>query len=305
MKLNKKAIFSLFFLIILLFPFISAQEDGEIINVNKKNAEECIVNSNKIIEEMENQNFSTQRVEDNLEYIKIIYSSQVILESNGRAFDYTLVNPYCEEIKLIKENAYLANDDLKALEKFYEDILVKNNYNTTSVDEIMDEIKLEIINERYEKVPQLTREAYEEISNIESSSTTLAIFYEATTRGIKNFVKKNWMFLLAGLLIFSITFILFQKTISRYILLKKLSNLKLRREHLKKIVSKTQREYFQEGKISEQTFRIKTKKLTELVRDIDREIPLIQEGLAKLKDKNMTKALNNKNPTKKARLFNK
>ena len=45
---------------------------------------------------------------------------------------------------------------------------------------------------------------------------------------------------------------------------------------------KTQREYFNEGSISEGTFNIKIKKLAELVRDIERQIPLLQEGLAKI-----------------------
>ena len=44
---------------------------------------------------------------------------------------------------------------------------------------------------------------------------------------------------------------------------------------------KIQKDYFQEGKIPEGEYNIKTKKYAELIRDIDRQIPLLQEELAK------------------------
>ena len=43
-----------------------------------------------------------------------------------------------------------------------------------------------------------------------------------------------------------------------------------------------QKDYFQYGKIAEGEYNIKTKKFAELIRDIDRQVPLMQEELAKL-----------------------
>jgi hypothetical protein len=44
-----------------------------------------------------------------------------------------------------------------------------------------------------------------------------------------------------------------------------------------------QKNYFQFGTLPEGEYNIKIKKYAELVRDIDRQIPLLQEEMAKLK----------------------
>ena len=45
----------------------------------------------------------------------------------------------------------------------------------------------------------------------------------------------------------------------------------------------TQRDYFQYGKIPEGEYNIKTKRFAELVRDIDRQVPLLKEEIIKLR----------------------
>jgi hypothetical protein len=45
---------------------------------------------------------------------------------------------------------------------------------------------------------------------------------------------------------------------------------------------KSQQDYFQTGKIADSDYKIRAANYAELVRDIDRQVPLIKEELAKL-----------------------
>ena len=46
-------------------------------------------------------------------------------------------------------------------------------------------------------------------------------------------------------------------------------------------MQKTQKEYFQKGSLSESGYQIRSKNFADLVRDIDRQIPLLEEKLIK------------------------
>jgi len=76
---------------------------------------------------------------------------------------------------------------------------------------------------------------------------------------------------------------------------RKIQRLELRKEKILDIIKDAQREYFQDGKMSEGIFNIKTKKLAELIRDIDRQIPMLRERLAELgKRENFNRELKRK-----------
>ena len=47
-------------------------------------------------------------------------------------------------------------------------------------------------------------------------------------------------------------------------------------------MEKTQKEYFQKGNISEADYQLRSKNFATLVRDIDRELPLLEEKLIKV-----------------------
>lgn len=140
-------------------------------------------------------------------------------------------------------------------------------------------------NERYEKVKPLVDKAYTELIDLQSSRTAVGLFYDATSKSLKNFFIKNWIYLTSFLLIILILFFVYKKAISLWITKRKISELELRKKTLKDLLTQTQRDYFNYGKIPESTFHIKTEKLAELIRDIDRQIPLLQEQIVKLSKK--------------------
>ena len=79
------------------------------------------------------------------------------------------------------------------------------------------------------------------------------------------------------------TFLVLNRTIRRKLIEKKLKAVRLRKETLKGIIKQNQDDYFNKGIISEETFYIRNSKLGEMVRDIDRQIPLLLEQKIKLK----------------------
>jgi len=254
-------------------------------NVDEEKAKNCINESRLILIEFIAQNLSIQRVNDSLRQAENLYEAQIALKGKNASFDFSLVLPYCSDINEIKKSAYEARDSFSAFKKFYRESFNNSDINTTSVDIIVNEIKNEMKNERYEKVSHLIDNAYKEITKLQAEFTTLNIFYKSTTRGIKVFFEKNWKFLAIVFLVIIILLFIYYKAISKWLVKRKIRLLELRKKTLKEIIQQTQKDYFQYGKISEGTFSIKTKKLAELIRDIDRQIPLLQENLAKLDKK--------------------
>lgn len=276
--MKKIFILSVFFLcIVALINFVSAAETN--ISVEQQ-AVLCFSQSKQDMKDMQNENFSVLRVNDSIKQMSDLFNAQIVLKEKGSAYDFSPILKYCDEIASIKKTAFISRDDFIALEKFYLESV--EGINTSSIDIIMSEIQQEIANERYEKVGPLVDKAYQEIVNQKSRQTTLNVFYESTTRSIGKFIYKNRYMLIGLILLIAIMIVVYKKAIARWLIKRKINKLELRKKTLKDLIMKTQREYFNEGRISEGTFNIKTKKLAELIRDIERQLPLLQEELLKL-----------------------
>jgi hypothetical protein len=246
----------------------------------EKNASLCLNNSLSIMNEMSDENFSIQRINDSLKEAENLFNAQVVLLEKGRPADFGLITPYCEQIALIRDQAFEIRDSFNALKKFYSDSL-NENMNTSSVDKLIEEIGQEIESERYEKASPLIDEAYQEIINVQATQTNLNLFYKSTTMGIKDFLMDNKYIIIAAVLVI-ITFLLgYRRTINRWSVERKLSRLEIRKKTLRELVMQTQKEYFKDGKISDGIYSIRTKKFAEMIRDIDKEIPLLKEELIK------------------------
>lgn len=280
-KMGREKIFFVFVLIIILnLNYVIGAENNELNVSAEQKARLCLNESRESFYELERDNFSVLRVNDSLNQMDNMFRAQIALKDKKQPYDFSLVIPYCDEIRKIKELALKSKDELIALKKFYTESV--QGLNTTEIDKTIAEAEQEIKNERYEKVKDLIDLAYNQIVNAKSRQTTLNIFYEATTQSIGKFLDKN-KYYLAGFLAFLIAmFLIYKKAVYLWIIKRKINKLELRKKILKELIMKTQKDYFNSGKISEGEFNIKTKKLAELVRDIDKDIPLLQEELAKL-----------------------
>jgi hypothetical protein len=243
-------------------------------------AEQCLVESNQTIFDLTSYNISLTRFNDSYSQASNLYEAQVIIEGRKGKVNYGGVISYCDEIASLKITAVEALDFYKVFLVFYNEN-IDANMNASSVEAVINQINSEISGERYENVLPLIDRGYEEISSVKSEQTALALAYGAAAKGIGGFVKDNWIWLLSIVIFLIVFYLAYRVKIAIWMLNRKLSSLLLRKDTLKRLMSEAQRDYFQYGKIPESEYRIKIKNFGELVRDIDRQIPLIQQDIAR------------------------
>lgn len=289
--------------VFLLFLILNKQlafAQSESPNQTKEDAIKCLNESKRIMERLISLNFSVQRINDSLRKAEDIYIAQLEKEKKGTA-DFSLVIDYCKKIKEIKKNALLARDEFESLLKFYNET-VSQDINSTEILKLFDQIKKEIVNERYENALEMIKNAYDRIEKIEAEYSTLKVYYRATANVIRLFIEDNWIYIVSVCLLLAIIILIFHKQIAKARIRREIKKLNLRKNILKDLIKKTQREYFEEGKISESTYKIRIKKFGTMINDIDRKIPLLIEELAKLeKKKDKIKVKTSKEKSKEGR----
>ncbi len=231
------------------------------------------------IKEMKEANLSTERVSDVYLKAKQLYDAQVALEKAGGKPDYSLAKKKIKKIEDLKEKGFLLADELKALKLR----IKESDVNTTKAEIIYSEALKEFEDERYEKAKKLIEKTYTKLSELESTAARIGAFYEAVSKTFENFIRENFKKIISVILIISVTLIVLRNRIKIYRLKKKLRLLELRKEILKKLIKKTQSDYFEKGIIGEDTYTLRIDKFGELIRDINRQIPLVKANIAKVK----------------------
>ena len=258
-------------------------------SLNQAKAVDCIGNSKAIMQSMVDEGFNVLSINDNLKQAESVFLTQTLLKEKKSPYDFSLVMPYCETITKIREDALAAKDEVNSLMMFYNDSVVPG-MDTTSIEVMVSGVNEAISTERYTEVSALVEKTYTEITTVKSSYTALNIFYASTAKGVMAFLTSknrilqiaNWQFL-SGLIVFIfILLLVYRIQIRKMRFNKKLTKLINRKKTIKELIMKTQKDYFQYGTIPEGEHNIKTKRFAELIRDIDRQIPLLQEEIAKL-----------------------
>jgi hypothetical protein len=280
-KIGREILLFLFLFLVLTSTNFSLAEEERNFELESS---VCINQSREILIEMEENNFNVQRINDTLSDAEDLFQVQVILKSEKKKFNFEPILTHCEEISQIKKSAFEARDEYSSLKKFYSESL-EEGINTSSVDEIISQIESEIRDERYEQASALIESAYEEIIKVKSDQTTLKIFYDSTATGFKNFFLKSWKTILFVLIFITLLLIFYHKKVAGWLIERKIKSLETRKKTIHNLIMQTQREYFEEGKIPEGKYNIRINKFGELIRDINRQIPLLKEELVKVEDK--------------------
>lgn len=253
---------------------------AEVNLTQQQKAEICLNEAIGSIQDLSSYNISVVRFNDSLTKAQDLYNAQIIIESKKGRPNYETTISYCNQISSLKRVAVEAIDSRRVFLVFYKDTL-DSNMNTSSVDYIIAQINAEIDGERYENVGALIDQGYNEISKIKSEQTALALAYSVAAKGVGGFIINNWIWLVSIVILLLVFYMLYRVRIALWLLNRKMTSLLLRKDTLKKLMSEAQRDYFQYGKIPESEYRIKIKNFGELVRDIDRQIPLIQQDIAR------------------------
>jgi len=267
-------ILSMFFLLIISLATIKAQGYNEtVIELNQSRID---------LQETIEAGFNVLRINDTLSQAEQLFDAQYALEKAGGTPDYSLILERTKEITELREQAEEMSDELKALETR----LKETGYESEAFA-IFNKAKEEFADERYDKVAELVEEAYVKISEEQALQTRFRAIYEASRKTVADFFKDRWKEITITIVIISNVYLFSHKRIAIYLINRKIKGLNFEKEVLKKLIKQTQYEYFHLFKIPEELYHIRIEKFGELIRDIERQIPLLIEeregikGLAK------------------------
>jgi tetratricopeptide (TPR) repeat protein len=271
-----KFLISVILLLLFFIPFGGAVAQNYTPSDKAMETGSALVIAEAGMAEMVSRNLSVTRYNDTLVVAKQVYNAQMVLEKTGEKPDYSFVQEKITEMNDIKVKAFRTLDELSALKLTIEQTA---DVNKSVVQDIYAQANVEFESERYEEALKLIDKAYEKISELEAIEAKLRAFYEATSRGIAGFLQEWWKELIITIsIIVAIVVLTYNKIICKT-LERRIRNLEARKQSIRKLIADTQKDYFESGKIPEETYRIRTKKYAEFIRDINRQIPLVQEEL--------------------------
>jgi len=259
---------------------VQAQEE----KISSEEAYKEITKAEEDMQEMLAANFSITEVNDSIAGATNLYNAYIALETKkGKGnVDFSSVISTLSKINKIKDNAFRAYDELLILESRLKEFADQNMSEAT---EIFNEAKREFRDGRYEKSSTLIEECYEKISELQAMATKIKIIYEAGTRTIVHFFKTRYREIIITITIFLILFFTLKDKVYSYFVNQKIQKLELEREILFDLIKKAQVLYFNKGLLSESSYRIKTKQFSELIRDLNRRLPILKIKIEKIKEK--------------------
>jgi len=229
---------------------------------------------------MQARSIPISRANESLQEAIQIYQAQLALENTGVVGDYSVVINDAAQVENLTQTAIKAGDELKIFNEAYTQ--ASKTTNLSEMQQQYDQIQQSFNEERFEDTLTLINQGYTSISNIQASQTTLRLFYDTTSNNLKNFFQNNWLKILIILLVVVVVLIIFWRTIKRMRVNLKMNHFILEKATLTNLIKKMQIQYFKSKTISETEYKVKTERFKEMIRDIDRQIPLLKEELAKI-----------------------
>lgn len=259
---------SVLFLVFCL-SFVSSVSEGAI-NVSKGLDEASLV-----ISEMVEKEIPVESVNELFYDAKEIYDLEVVMEGEfNRNGDFSQVVKKIERIFEVSEEAFVAKDELEVFLIFFGDF--EENIDVSSMYSDRDEIVRSFEEERFSDTVELIEVGYEKLYDLEASQTALRTFYDSTSKSIRSFFVNSWKVILVvgGALV--VLFFVFRRAIVVFFVRRKVKLLKFRKESILNLIKETQRSYFDKGKMSAEQYKIKVRKFEEMIRDIDRQLPVLK-----------------------------
>ncbi|MEK6856048.1 MAG: hypothetical protein AABX66_02720 [Nanoarchaeota archaeon] len=292
---------TLLFVFFIICFIVKASALDVVNNTEKMNAINCFNESKMIMQELTDKGFNVQKINDTLKVTKELLDAQIDRERRGIKSDYSQINTYCLEIQNTKIEAYKAKDAAYSLEKEYSNFLAntaKYNINTSEVDSLITKTKQELNDERYTQVISLSPQVESKMIEVQSSATALNFFYKSFSNSLKDFFVKNiFLFIIIGVLII-VFIVVYKLKLRRMFIERKIAKLENEKKVVQSMIKDVQKNYFEKGLFSEGEYNIKTKKFAELIRDIERQIPLCLEELARVKSTDRKKKKENSSTKK-------
>ena len=268
----------IFILLIASFAsFVYAQGEKR----EKEVAYEAILAAKDHMSKMQAAGFSIKRVNDTILEAAILYEAQVALEEKTGSADYSKVIETANSVAEIRKEAFKVYDELSALSKRLEEL--SQSQNMSEAIEIFNEAKKEFEDERYEQTREAIDSCYKKINELQATLARIKAIYEASTKTLAGFFARNYKTLAIIALILITIYFFFGKKIRCYFINRAIRKLEIEKQTLNNLIKKAQYEYFQKGVISEGTYSIRVSKFGELIRDLNRRIPLLNVRIEEVK----------------------
>lgn len=282
--------------LILIVPFVHSDD-----LVSQQTAQVCLNQSAFYMQDLMGKGFNVLRVNDTLNKAELIYLGQLEKQKKASSeLDFELVKEYCDSIENIYDLAIEANDDYFVLRSFY-NLSYEDGMNNSESLLLIQEVKQEIDNERYEKVPPLVEEGYQIISDMVKNYSTLNRFYQNATLGIVTFFKSSWKEIVITCWSLFILFLVFKRPVKKWLIKERLKNLQVRKLALEEYFKGVQKNYFDGKGISQRDYLVRGGNYSNFVLEIDRQVAILNEKLEKLEkqDKKEKKVKKKKEAVKK------
>ena len=224
------------------------------------------------------------RANSSLQEALQLYAAQVSLEETGERANYRLVEKFSAEVCQIKEVGLKADDELQVFIDTFRS--AEDTSNLSSIYEYYNRTVISFEEERFEETLDLIEGGYVKISEAQASQTALRLFYETTSRTLKTFFQKNWKKMVITAAVILVLLIIFWTTLKRIRINMKIRTLEIRKDTLNHLIKQLQGDYFKKKKLPEMAYKVKLRSFKDMILDIDRQIPLMKEKIAKLKKKN-------------------
>jgi hypothetical protein len=205
---------------------------------------------------------------------------QASLERGGGTGDYKFVVAKALEIKALERDTLAASDELSALQSRISN--VEPDVGISAVLELQKEAKQEFLDGRFTESKSLIDQAYDKIATAETETARSKTLLESTRRNITVFLQENWQKILVGFFSIAAILFIFQRQIRHFMINARMKSLVAEKSVLERMLQNLQKDYFEHGKVNELSYHIKTKKFGDLIRNINRQIPLLKEELRKI-----------------------
>ncbi|MCX6772223.1 MAG: hypothetical protein NTV88_00425 [Candidatus Micrarchaeota archaeon] len=236
--------------------------------------------ANQSVQNMKNAGLPYAQSQDLYTSALQSFYGQAALETQKEKADYGFALSNTAQIKNIALQATGVSDELKALDTRLAGVAPEINITAANADAAA--AHKEFTDGRFAEAKPLINSAYDKAVQAEAEATRSKALLESTRRTLEVFLQDNWQTIAAVVAAAAIIFFIFQKQIRRFTINAKISALTAERGVLEGMIKGLQKDYFEDGKINELSFHIKTKKYGDLIRNINRQLPLLKEELKKL-----------------------
>lgn len=205
---------------------------------------------------------------------------QSALEEIGGKADYRFVTDSVYQISQLSSTSFALKDELDVLSSRLANST--EGANLTAATALRDSARVEFRDGRFEEAKSLIEQSYAEISAAESEAIRSRTLVESTRKNIEMFIRDNWQKFALAFAAIAVVLFIFQKRIRRFLVSSKINSLMHEKEVLQGMLRSLQRAYFEGGTVNEMSYHIKTKKFGDLIRNINRQLPLLKEELKRI-----------------------